>query len=173
MRKQTQERLSSRILVLATVIVGMLALAAPASAGGNGNIQIDGLGVPGDFEVCDDPVGADADFPILLTGSLEGCLYQYWGPGEFRPSNTYIERGVELFVGCLGDGVTCGTFETTYVFTGKYGDTDFSDQKFGRCQHPIVVGTGTGDFAGATGRLDFKDDVEAGNFPLRGHISLP
>lgn len=160
-----------RTLVMAVALLAMIALAAPASAGGNGAIQLRGLGTPGDFEVCDDPEGAGSDFPIVLTGDLVGCLYQYWGEGEFRPSNTYYETGTELFVGCLADGETCGTFETTYVFTGKYGDSDFSNQKFGRCQHPIV--SGTGDFTGATGRLDFKDDVEAGNFPLRGHISLP
>jgi len=173
MRVKIEDRLGRRLLVLATVFVGLLALAATASAGGHGNVQLDGLGSPGDFEVCDDPAGADADFPILIEGGLDGCLYQYWGPGEFRPSGTYIETGTELFVGCLADGVTCGTFETTYLFTGKYADTDFSGQEWGRCQHPIVSGTGTGDFTGATGRLDFRDDVEAGNFVMRGHIKLP
>jgi hypothetical protein len=43
----------------------------------------------------------------------------------------------------------------------------------GRCEHPIVAGSGTGGFEGATGRIDFKDDVVAGEFLYRGHISLP
>lgn len=161
-----------RVLVASLALLAVLVMAVPAQAG-NGMTQLRALGSPGDFEMCDDQEGANSDFPIIIEGDLVGCLYQWWGPGEFRPGNTYYETGTELFVGCLADGVTCGTFETTYVFTGKYADADFSGQKFGRCQHPIVAGTGTGDFSGATGRLDFKDDVVAGNFPLRGHIRLP
>jgi hypothetical protein len=42
----------------------------------------------------------------------------------------------------------------------------------GRCQHPIAKGSGTGGFEGASGRLDFKDIVDAGTFVYRGHISL-
>lgn len=99
-------------------------------------------------------------------GNIDGCLHPYWGPGEFRASNTYIERDTELFVGCI-DGADCGTFETTYVFTAKYEDDQCNGQKFGRCQHPVITGSGTGDFTGTTGRLDFKDDLVAGNFPPR------
>jgi hypothetical protein len=35
-----------------------------------------------------------------------------------------------------------------------------------------VTGSGTRDFEGVTGRLDFKGDVAAGNFPMRGHFDL-
>jgi len=42
----------------------------------------------------------------------------------------------------------------------------------GRCQHPIVKGSGTVGFAGATGRLDFKDEVSTGLYFYRGHIKL-
>ena len=43
----------------------------------------------------------------------------------------------------------------------------------GRCQHPIVSGSGTGGFAGATGRLDFKDIIEDPiTYVYRGHIFL-
>ena len=42
----------------------------------------------------------------------------------------------------------------------------------GRCQHPLVEGSGTGGFAGATGRLDFKDEVATGLYFYRGHIKL-
>jgi hypothetical protein len=34
----------------------------------------------------------------------------------------------------------------------------------------MVKGSGEGVFEGATGRLDFKDDVSVGNFPYRGHL---
>ena len=52
-------------------------------------------------------------------------------------------------------------------------DVSSGSEVHGRCQHPIVAGSGTGGFAGATGRADFKDDVVTGEFLYRGHISLP
>jgi hypothetical protein len=42
----------------------------------------------------------------------------------------------------------------------------------GRCQHPIVDGSGTGGFAAARGRLDFKEIVETATYNYRGHIRL-
>lgn len=159
-----------RGLAMVVALLAVTALAAPASAEGNGAVQLSGLGAPAGEGDC---TALAADFKIVLEGDLVGCVYQYFEEGEFRPSGTYIERGYEIFDVCLSDGETCGTFETTYVFTAKYADTDFSGQEWGRCQHPIVAGTGTGDFTGVTGRLDFKDDVAAGNFAMRGHISLP
>jgi hypothetical protein len=42
----------------------------------------------------------------------------------------------------------------------------------GRCQHPIATGSGAGGFAGATGRVDFKDEVSTGRYLYRGHIKL-
>ncbi len=159
-----------RFTMLAMVVAMLIVSASPAVA--NGNVQLEALGAPGDFTVCDDPEGAGSDFPILIEGDLDGCLYQFFGPGVWHPSNTYKETGTEVFVGCLADGVTCGTFTTTYLFTAKYADQEFNGQKWGRCQHPIIEGSGTGDFEGATGRLDFKDNVDAGNFDMRGHIKL-
>ena len=64
-----------------------------------------------------------------------------------------------------------GTFRTTYQFTAKYEDcANLGGEIVGRCQHPIIASSGEGVFAGVTGRLDFKDDIEAGNFPYRGHL---
>jgi hypothetical protein len=41
----------------------------------------------------------------------------------------------------------------------------------GRCQHPIV--SGSGGFAGATGRVDFKDIVEDPiTYVYRGYTNL-
>ena len=75
--------------------------------------------------------------------------------------------GTELFV----DSEGAGTFETTYRFEAKYEDVDtLSGEQFGRCQHPIIEGSGTSIFEGVTGQLFFKDDVEAGTFPYRGHL---
>jgi hypothetical protein len=81
----------------------------------------------------------------------------------------YRETGTELFV--ASDGT--GTFETTYRFEAKCEDVDtLSGEIFGRCQHPIVEGSGTGIYEGVSGHLFFKDDVEAGNFPCRGHLLM-
>jgi hypothetical protein len=49
---------------------------------------------------------------------------------------------------------------------------DFGSELHGRCQHPIVAGSGAGGFEGATGRVDFKDEVTTGRYLYRGHITL-
>ena len=115
-----------------------------------------------------------ADFALLMTGDLEGCLYPFVDVENTKssPSGTYRETGTELFVGSWGDET--GTFETTYRFEAKYEDVDDpATEIFGRCQHPIVRGSGTGVFEGVTGIPLFKDVIEAGNdpyFPYRGHL---
>jgi hypothetical protein len=112
--------------------------------------------------------------PIALTGSLEGCLYikvdAFTDHGA--PSGVYLEQGREVFVGSLNGGAR-GLFTTTYKFESKWDpDIATGQQVKGRCQHPIVAGSGTGGFAGATGRLDFKDVVSDGSILYRGHIQL-
>jgi hypothetical protein len=47
---------------------------------------------------------------------------------------------------------------------------NLSGEIFGRCQHPIVEGSGTCNYEGVGGQLFFKDDVESGTFPYRGHL---
>ena len=85
---------------------------------------------------------------------------------RLTPSGSYKETGTELFVGCL-NGTTCGQFTTTYTFTGKF-TANFEAEIHGRCQHPV---TGTsGGFAGRSGVIQFKDDVETGIFYYRGNI---
>jgi len=144
-------------------------LAMPASKGAT---LVSGIGV---FNTeCQPPVGSPpddlGDYPAIdLTGSLNGCWYTYVSASQFNPSGTYLEQGTETFVGCL-NGLACGTFETTYTFTGKYVDETFSEEIHGRCEHRIVGGTE--DFAGAKGVLLFKDDVVNLQFDYRGPISL-
>ena len=153
----------------AVALIGVVST-APSPALAEGATQISGIGffpVPGE---CDDPPeGVVSDYAVVMTGDLEGCLYTDIKTAESSPSGTYRETGTEFFVGSyLGES---GTFETTYRFEAKYEDVDnLSGEIFGRCQHPIVEGSGTGIFEGVTGRIDMKDDVEAGNFPYRGHL---
>lgn len=158
-------------LTAALTAAAFAILATPTTAG---TTQVSGVGV---FDTaCRPPIGsvpegeALGDYPpIALTGALTGCWYTYVSASRFNPSGTYIEQGTELFIGCLND-TTCGTFETTYTFTGKYTDATLAEEIHGRCEHAIVGGTG--DFAGAKGQIKFKDDVVNLKFDYRGHISL-
>ena len=160
-------RVASITAALTALTFAVLAL--PTTAG---TTQLTSVGVFND--ACQPPVGSPpanvGDYPpIDLTGSLDGCWYTYVSASKLNPSGTYIEQGTELFVGCL-NGTTCGTFETTYTFTGKYTDDTFSEEIHGRCEHAVV--DGTGDFAGVKGAIKFKDDVVNLKFDIRGHISL-
>jgi hypothetical protein len=157
------------ILTLTTLaIVAFISVAstAPFPALAGGATQISGVGFFDEDDLCDSR-SVDADFALIMTGDLEGCLYTFVETQERLPSGTYRETGTELFV--ASDGVS--TFETTYRFEAKYEDVaNLSGEIFGRCQHPIVEGSGTGIYEGVSGQLFFKDDVEAGNFPYRGHL---
>ena len=158
-----------KLLTLTTLIVVALigiVSTAPFPALAGGATQIAGVGFFDEADACDSG-SVGADFALVMTGDLEGCLYTFVKTQESSPSGTYRETGTERFVASDGSG----TFETTYRFEAKYEDVaNLAGEIFGRCQHPIVEGSGTGDFEGVTGRIDFKDDVEAGNFPYRGHL---
>jgi len=137
----------------------------------SGATQIEGIGFFAENEC--DVVGEGAHFALYLTGDLEGCLYVYVEDYECSPSGTYREEGQEHFIGTY-NGET-GSFWTNYKFEAKYEgcneDGSFLGLEiFGRCQHPIQNGSGEGVFEGVSGRLDFKDDVENGTFPYRGHL---
>ncbi len=131
--------------------------------------QIGGIGfyaAPGE---CTHPEGNDSTYALIMTGDLQGCHYVFVEYANCTPSGVYYERGVETFVGSYRGNP--GTFRTTYNFEAKYQDCpNFVGEKVGRCQHPIVNGSGRGVFDGIMGRLDFKDDIQAGNFPYRGHL---
>ena len=171
-------RTLQRLGLLAVVFIGsILAGSAPASARSN---QISGVAVF-DFsgDSCTGPPAGYSDFvsypPLLMSGSLEGCWYTKVDAvhDNGAPSGVYIETGREVFVGSL-DGGPVGVFTTTYQFESKWDpDVATGAELRGRCQHPIVRGSGIDGFAGATGRLDFKDVVADGSFVYRGHISIP
>jgi hypothetical protein len=146
-------------------------------AASSATTQISGVGVF-DAGACPAPPAGYEDFisypGIAMTGSLEGCWYTkvVTSRDNGTPSGVYQERGEEVFVGSF-DGGSQGTFTTTYNFSSKWEpDVTNGSEVRGRCQHPIVAGSGTGGFEGATGRLDFKDDVATGDYFWRGHISL-
>ena len=168
-----------RLVLLVMLMGGLLVtLSAPASAATN---QISGVAVydTDPPSVClDPPPPGYEDFtsypPQVITGDLEGCWYTkvVSSKDNGAPSGVYIESGEEVFVGSLNDGPV-GTFATTYKFESKWDpDVSTGSEVHGRCQHPIVKGSGTGAFEGVTGRLDFKDEVTTGQFFYRGHIKL-
>ena len=171
-----------RTTLMVCVLAGALALAialvaakdvsaAPSPELAGGVTQISGLGVYAEGDECVDPRGKGAAYALVLDGDLKGCLYTFVDheTAQSSPSGTYRETGTETFVASDGSG----TFETTYRFEAKYEDVaNLSGEIFGRCQHPIVEGSGTGVFEGVSGRLDFKDDVETGEFFYRGHLRL-
>jgi len=143
-----------------------------AANNGAGATQISGVGFYATTGECD-YVTQGAAYAIRMTGDLQGCLYAFIDEYECSPSGTYREEGREYFVGTY-NGQT-GTFWTTYKFEAKYegcseNGAPLGAEIFGRCQHPIVEGSGTGVFNGISGQLNFKDDIEAGNFPYRGQL---
>ena len=157
------------------VLVGVIALLGFVQLVSADSPQISGIGYFDPLYECDaditGPEGQDPDFALIMTGDLEGCLYTFVDPDtKETPGGVYIERGSELFVGSSKGGAD-GTFSTTYLYTAKF---DENGQQFGRCQHPIVAGSGTGAFEGVRGRLDFKDNVVDGaavDYPYTGHLN--
>ena len=156
-----------QVLLGAAIALALVGGNAVAASAGAGAAQIGGTGTFTDQEVCDRGV-AEVFPPLVLTGDLNGCWYTDSFTGTSHPSGTYQETGTETFIGCLADGTTCGTFGTTYRFEAKFAPD--GSEIFGRCQHPIVSGSGTEGFEGVSGRVDFKDDVDAGLFRYRGHL---
>ena len=157
------------MLALVALVGGVMMTPAPALA--DGAIQVVGVATPGDPELCTDQEGAGYDYILALDGDLQGCHYGFVDYATCTPSGVYIEAGTETFVGEYKG--QHGTFQTTYKFEAKYKDCPgLVDEVFGRCQHPIMVGSGKGVFEGVTGRLDFKDDVVAIEYPYRGHLKF-
>lgn len=128
-----------------------------------------------DATQCPGPPTGYEDFTtydgLVLTGSIEGCLYTKVTSSKQTPGGMWIESGEEVIVGSLNDGAE-GTFATGYRFEGRFYPGSGA-QQHGRCQHPIVRGSGVNGFAGAEGRLSFKDII--GNpttYIYWGHINL-
>lgn len=159
-------------LRVALVIMGVIALFSFVSlVSAEGSTRISGIGYFPEEGECGQVEELGADFANKMEGDLQGCLYVFVDADSIRetPGGVYIERGSEIYVGSGEEGDD-GSFETTYLYTAKFTE---DGQQFGRCQHPIVAGRGSGDYAGATGRIDFKDTIEDGaavNFPYTGNL---
>jgi hypothetical protein len=147
------------------VFAASLGAATPANAAAS---QVTGTG---SFNTAECPLlpGFTDYPPILLDGDLEGCWYTNAEPGVLTPGGVYLESGEETFIGSLNGG-PAGTFTTTYKFEAKLAAD--GSEIWGRCQHPIVEGSGTGGFEGLRGRVNFKDIVTPAEvtYEYRGHI---
>ena len=162
----TLQRLALLIVLLAGSLIGVT---GPAHAAGGHGGQIGGTAAfDGGGDEAPPPY---TDYPgLVMQGGLDGCWYTDIHDVKTTPSGVYLERGAELFVGSL-DGGPAGTFRTTYRFEAKFAPD--GSEIHGRCQHPLVAGSGTGGFAGATGRVDFKDIIgDPVTYVYRGHIRL-
>lgn len=169
----------SRSLVAGAVLSATIVLGYGASAEAGGVTQVSGVGTlasdsngtdPGIDPIapCDGPQAATADYGLVLTGDFEGCVYGVIETASYNERNgIYNEWADETFV----NADKTGSFMMREHFTARF-DPDTGDQIFGRCQHPIVGDSGTGVYDGISGRLDFKDDVDAGVADYRGHYKL-
>lgn len=173
----SESRRRGKLLTLAVtvlILTAMFGFAQLVSA--NGATQFSGKGFFPEAGECTDPVvndeGVGPNGALLFTGELEGCLYTWVVTSKYGPGNTLNETGYELFVAADGSG----TFATTYRFTAKVEDLDtFTGVHFGRCQHPIVKGSGTGSFEGVRGRIDIQDNIVDGitiDLDYRGHLNF-
>ncbi len=137
--------------------------------------EFSGIGYFDENDVCES-ASQGAVFSLTMTGDLEGCLFVFIDEFSCEDGN-YLEKGRELFVGTYKG--KSGSFRTTYDFQGKFEgcnpDGSYAGAEIaGGCQHPIVNGSGTGVFAGVTGRFDIIDNVKAHpiNYPYEGHFKF-
>lgn len=168
-----KRRIAMAAFTALTMIVLITAVfAGPTPTRAEGEKQIAGIGTYAEPGACTDPEGQGADYALFLNGSLVGCHYVFVEGARCSAGGAYYESGYEIFVGTY-EG-QAGSFRTSYVFTAKYLDCPtLTGEITGRCQHPFVNGSGTGVFEGIKeARLDMRDDVNAGNFPYKGHISF-
>ena len=157
------------MVISSVTVLALLSLAVvPSAVKAAGAVQISGISYfPGPDE-CTEAGSLGATYAVKMTGDLVGCHYVFVTSSHCSPSGTYVEEGNEYFVSAANPN---DTFRTRYKFEAKYTDcSTATGEIFGRCQHPIIAGSGKGIFEGVTGRLDFKDDVTVGNFPYRGHL---
>jgi hypothetical protein len=168
---RSMQKKRQRLAILVLLAVGVLvALPTTASAAMmtqlSGDAYYDNAG-----DVCGPPPPGYADFtsypPLVMRGSLAGCWYTKVETSRLTSSGAYLETGEEVFVGTLNGG-PAGTFATTYRFEAKL-DPNGAEIR-GRCQHPIVQGSGTGGFEGASGLVLFRDIIP--EYFYRGHINL-
>jgi hypothetical protein len=167
-----------RRLGIATALA-LTATAAPSIPVNATTTAVSGTMVFDAETTCPDPPDGYADFvdyTVVVTGDLDGCWYTDIGRGRNfgPPTGLYFEVGREVFVGSVRGGPE-GTFSTTYTWESQWDpDVDTGTEIWGRCQHLIVRGSGTGGLQGASGflaRTDIAPDASVGRY--RGVVRQP
>jgi hypothetical protein len=174
-----------RKLTAVALLAAVLACVAASSASAS-TVRVTGVqsppdttaGQPGDLCRAADPVTGVA--PVLsntMSGSLIGCWYtDIFEQVKSSANGAILAIGTEHFVGCVDvkrDGRCSrrdphGTLAFIYAFEGQFDKA--GKEIRGGCQHPIL--SGTGDFRGARGRLNFTDNVATGTSAYVGRITL-
>lgn len=156
-----------RAAIGAGIVGALMTIGAPAGAAVD---QVSGGIDPA--VVCDGTgFGGAYEYYIPMAGDLEGCIYGYNVVGRELPSGVYHEVADETFVGTYQGRY--GTFDLTEDFIIKFDRNGVP--QWARCHHPIVRGSGTGDFEGVSGRLDFQDDFSDPANPIttyKGHLKF-
>jgi hypothetical protein len=142
-----------------------IALVTSGVATAEGTTQVAGIQTPVVAGPCWDPAALAS---YAMDGDLSGCWYTDQLTCQLNPSGTVQCSGNEHFVGSIGG--KSGTLYLAIDFSGKYEGPPTYAEIHGRCHHPIVAGTG--DFAAATGVLDFTDDVATGLSFYTGHVTF-
>jgi hypothetical protein len=172
-------------LIAVAPLVGVLACVAASSASAS-PVRVVGIqsppdktaGHPGDACRARDPrTGLVPALSNTMTGSLIGCWYtDTFSQVQSGPDGQILAIGTEHFLGCLDADRdrTCtgrdrrGSLAFIYAFEGTFDKQGHEIR--GGCQHPIM--SGTGDFKGAKGRIDFNDNPSKGNSSYRGQITM-
>ncbi|MAT97243.1 MAG: hypothetical protein CL608_08885 [Anaerolineaceae bacterium] len=168
---------SRKWLLLALILTTLLSIfvfVSTASADGTSR-RITAVNYIDGSAVCNDAItnsaGEAPAFSSDFVGDLDGCLYIFPESFSCSANGVYVEDGMEIYVGSGAPGDD-GTFETTYRFVAHFDSEEecntFSNQIRGRCLHPIVANTGTGDYEGVTGMFQMTDNVEEGTADLVG-----
>jgi hypothetical protein len=172
-------------LTAVALFVGVVAFVPTTSASAS-PVRVTGIqsapdmtaGHPGDPCRARDPMTGKA--PVgsqTMTGGLIGCWYtDTYNQVQSRPNGQILAIGTEHFVGCLDadHNRTCaghdphGSLAFIYAFEATLDKQ--GNEIRGGCQHPIV--SGSGDFKGAKGRINFNDHPTTGTSSYRGRITL-
>jgi hypothetical protein len=149
----------TRLSVFAALAIGVMMVGVPPASAATTVVR--GVQTPVTSGPCFD---ASAEFSTTMDGGLIGCWWvDTLALNVETPSGAVTLSGTEHFTGCLDTDLNAvcdtydpaGTFYTTFTFTAKF-DAD-GNEIHGRCNHPIV--SGTGGFAGIAGVLNFTDVV--------------
>ena len=140
-----------RRLGIATALA-LTATAAPSIPVGAATTPVSGTFVFDDTDAtCPDPPdGLRATNTFIISGDLEGCWYtnvdRAWDLGP--PSGLYFEVGREVFVGTVREAPTGPSRRPTRSNPNGTPTIATGTEIWGRCQHLIVRGSGTGGLRG-------------------------